>query len=150
MWLLKEKVILDSIENKIATNINQLNHLWHCSAAQITGWDENEELFEYHKKQVQKAYNVIGRASLPWYKQWTHAEDKPLEQVWKEFRERGQEPKYAAYLNIERQRLRKIVEDVDAQEQRSKDFAVKMEAEANRKKQSNLDKRARRRHARLR
>jgi hypothetical protein len=149
IWLLKEKVVLDSIENKLATNINQLNHLWHCSAAQITGWDENEELFEYHKKQVQKAYNVIGMAYLPWYKQWTQVEDKPIEQVWKEFQERGKEPKYAAYLKTERQRLRQLANEVDIQAQRSKDFAVKMELDAKQKKKANVDRKARRDRARL-
>lgn len=104
-WKLKERLVLDSIETELAADINQLAHHWHCAAAQITGWDETESVFEYHQKQARRAYNVIGKSKLPWYK-WEHVEDKPLAQLWKEFKQREKDPKYAAYLKKLRDDLR--------------------------------------------
>lgn len=106
-WTLKESLVLGSLEDELVAEVNKLAHHWHCSAAQVTGWDEQEELFEYHKKQAKRAYNIIGKNRLPWYKVWEITEEKPLDQLWKEFKEAEKNPEYAAHLRELRDDLRK-------------------------------------------
>lgn len=116
MWQLKENIVLSAVEDEIVTHMNELAHTWHCSAAQVTGWDEEETLFEHHRTMAHKAYTTIGRSCLPWYKDWKDLDTESLEKVWKEFKEREKDPEYAAYLKAERKRLRDLVEAAELDE----------------------------------
>lgn len=128
-------MVLDSLEDELVKELNQLAHRWHCSAAQVTGWDEREELFEYHKKHAKRAYNIIGRSRLPWYKVWEVVEERPLEDVWREFKENGKDPAYAKYLQGLRDKLRnKTAEAL----QQQKDYADIFRKHAEAKKEKKL------------
>jgi len=104
-WRHKETLVLNAIEDDLITEMNRLSHHWHCSAAQLTGWDEKEELFNYHKRQASHAYNVIGRATLPWYKKWS-TDEVSIAELWRRFKENEKDPKYAAYLQGLRDKLK--------------------------------------------
>ncbi len=91
--------------------LNQLAHHWHCAAAQVTGWDEQEELFEHHKGKAKYAYNLIGKNRLPWYKIWEVTEGKTLADQWVNFQKAGKDPKYAAYLEEIREKMRQKVRE---------------------------------------
>lgn len=86
--------------------LNSLAHAWHCSAAQLVEWDEREERFEFHRKEARKTFNAVGKSLLPWYKRWETGSEKPLAQLWKEFKEREKDPVYKAKLDVIRAGLR--------------------------------------------
>jgi hypothetical protein len=111
-WRRKEEMVLDAIEDDLITEMNRLSHHWHCSAAQVTGWDEKEELFNYHKRQASYAYNVIGRATLPWYKKW-RTDEVSIAELWKKFKESEKDPKYAAHLDGLRKKLKEKNEEYE-------------------------------------
>ncbi len=100
-------MVFNGIETRLVTEVNKLSHEWHCAAAQVTGWDETEELFEQHRKQANRAYNLIGKAQLPWYK-WVSSDGRPLEEVWKAFQKSNSDPKYKEWAEKERQRLSSV------------------------------------------
>jgi hypothetical protein len=103
-WDMKERLVMEGLEDSIAVEVNKLAHAWHCAAAQVTGWDEKETLFNDHSKQVRRAYNLIGKSLLPWYKQWS-IEEKSLAQMWRDLKEEEKDPEYAKVLQIERDKL---------------------------------------------
>lgn len=103
-WHMKEDLVLQAIEDDLVTSMNDLSHRWHCAAAQVTGWDEKEELFNYHKRQASFAYNIIGRATLPWYKSWKESEVS-LGELWKRFKAMEKDPVFS-------KRLKKLHEDI--------------------------------------
>lgn len=137
-WALKERMVLDSIEDDLVKEIDQLVHQWHCAAAQVTGWDEREELFEYHKTKAKNAYNVIGKNRLPWYKVWEIADSKPLADMWKDFKQRGKDPVYAKQLHEIREKMRKKVGD---SRQQAVDYAEMLKRFAESKKKKAIQQR---------
>lgn len=102
LW--RETLVLDQLEIELVIEMNKLAHLWHSSAAQITGWDEHEELFEFHQRHMREAHNVIGKAALPWYKTWKAG--KTLADQWREFLDAEKDPAFAAKLKKLRQEVR--------------------------------------------
>jgi hypothetical protein len=69
-------------------------------------WDEHEERFEFHRKEARKTFNAVGKSLLPWYKRWETGSEKPLAQLWKEFKEREKDPVYKTKLDVIRAKLR--------------------------------------------
>jgi hypothetical protein len=139
-WWLKEDLALAELEDEQITEMNRLSHMWHCSAAQVTGWDEKEDLFNHHKRQAHHAYNVIGKAILPWYKSW-RSEEITLGELWRRFKEQEKDPAYAAELARDRERLRQKVRDTAAAQTQELEIA-KARREAD--KQRELAAKARR------
>ena len=78
-WLLKERVILDAIEDRIRVDITKLAHEWHCSVASKATLDGNDDDFEFHKKEATETFNLIGKLCLSWYKGWEGERDKLVE-----------------------------------------------------------------------
>ena len=91
--------------------MNELTHSWHCSAAQVTGFDEDETLFNFHKDKAKRAYNLIGKNRLPWYKWSNNAE---LKDLWKSFNEASKDPQRAAHYKTLREKLRNLVTESTA------------------------------------
>jgi len=104
-WALKELWVFDTLEDQLAARLNEMTHLWHCSAAQLTEWDEKETKFEYHRKEANRSFRDVGKLLLPWYKRWQRSEEKSLAQLWREFKEQEKDPVYAARLAEARQSL---------------------------------------------
>lgn len=98
--------MLGDIEEQFVCRLNSLAHAWHCSAAQLVEWDDREERFEFHRKEARKTFNAVGKSLLPWYKRWETGSEKPLAQLWKEFKEREKDPVYKAKLDVIRAGLR--------------------------------------------
>lgn len=98
-------MILDTLEDETVARMNELTHTWHCSAAQITEFDEDETLFNFHKDKAKRAYNLIGKNRLPWYK-WS--DDVALRDLWKSFNEASKNPERAAYYSKLREKLRTL------------------------------------------
>lgn len=142
-WLLKEDLALTELEDERITEMNRLSHMWHCAAAQVTGWDEKEELFNHHKRQAQHAYNVIGRATLPWYKSW-RTEEISLGELWRQFKEQEKDPAYAAELAGDRARLRQKVAEVDERNRQAAELAKAQREIAQKRKQTEQGRRSRR------
>jgi hypothetical protein len=107
-WDLKERLVFDQLEDELAAGVNRLAHLWHCSAAQITGMDDGEEFFEFHRRKAHKTYNVIGKLMLPWYRQWSKSEGRTLAQLWKRFKDQMKDPAYAAHIRKEQVELDRL------------------------------------------
>ena len=142
-WQLKEELTLAEMEDEHITEMNRLSHNWHCSAAQVTGWDEKEELFNHHKRQAQHAYNVIGKATLPWYKSW-RSEEVSLGELWRRFKEQEKDPAYAAELAEDRARLRQKVAEVDDRNRQAAELAKAQRELAQKRKQAESERRPRR------
>jgi hypothetical protein len=104
-FLLKEEWVLSAIEDERASQLNALAHQWHCSAAQLTAWDEQGKQFEFHRKEASKTFKAIGKLTLPWYKQWTKPDERSLAELWKRFKEAEKNPEYAKWLREERKRI---------------------------------------------
>lgn len=114
-WAIKRDWVLGDIEDQFVCRLNALAHDWHCAAAQLVEWDEREERFEFHRREVRKTFNAVGKSLLPWYKQWETGSEKPLAQLWKEFKEREKDPVYKAKLDKIRAELRQKSDAADAQ-----------------------------------
>lgn len=97
-WHLKELWVFDLLEDQLAARLNEMTHLWHCAAAQLTEWDEKEVKFEYHRKEANRSFRDVGKLLLPWYKRWQRSEEKSLAQLWREFKAQEKDPVYAARL----------------------------------------------------
>jgi len=108
-WALAEAVALDDIEAEFRAQVSSLTMMWHACAGQPTGWEEDDKRTGWHEREARKVWNDVGMCLLPWYDQF--GEEKAVEQLWKEFIERGKDPVYAAWLAKERQRLRDMAHD---------------------------------------
>lgn len=147
-WNLKELFVLDSLEKDIGVEINKLNHDWHCAAAQVTGWDEDEELYEEHRKHALRTYNLIGKARLPWYK-WITDEGKTIAQLWKALQDQKKDPKVVAAIDKERHRLENISKEAIAQEKRLQELDSILKQASKKKERLNKEKARRIKNAQL-
>lgn len=140
---------MDALEDSIAVDLNKLAHNWHCSAAQVTGWDEKETLFNDHSRKVKQAYNLIGKSLLPWYKQWA-AEEKSLADLWRQFKEEEKDPEYAKVLKAEREKLYSKVKDAETSTQRQNESMRKIEEDKIKREKEHRKRQERFSRARLR
>ena len=145
---LKENLIFDIIEDELIVETNKLVHNWHCSAAQVTGWDEHEQLFDYHSKKARLSYNKIGRMVLPWHKGW-QAEEKSLAQLWKEFKAEEKDPLYVQRLTKIRTKLLKDIADRKLAHRMVTEAHSRFEAEKKKREQEAKERSRRRNHGRL-
>jgi len=109
-------MLFNLLEDELAAKMDAMTHLWHCSAAQLTGWDENETVYYDHGKLAINAYNMVGKALLPWY-QWSVKKELSLAEQWKRFKEDEKDPEYAAKLAKFREQLKKENNTVTLAEQ---------------------------------
>lgn len=138
-------LVLDAIEDETAVEINKLAHLWHCSAAQLTEWDEKEEKFEFHRIEASKAFKDIGRTLLPWYKRWDES-DRRLEDLWKTFKDQEKDPEFQKWRSKEVAKLNKMADDFTSRakaietvfERKAKAEREKQEAERRRRIRAGL------------
>lgn len=114
-WRIKRNWVLGDIEEDFVSRLNVMAHDWHCAAAQLVEWDEHEERFEFHRREARKTFNAVGKSLLPWYKQWETGSEKPIAQLWKEFKEREKDPVYKAKLDKIRSELRQKSDSADAE-----------------------------------
>jgi hypothetical protein len=131
-WDLLERLTFSQLEDELAADVNKMAHLWHCSAAQVTGLDDDEKLFEFHREKAQSVYTKTGKMLLPWYKIWKAEEGRSLAEMWRQFKEREKDPEYAAFLQKERDRLRQVVQgaqfDAKARDQAAKAYKAELAA----------------------
>jgi len=146
---MKERLVMEGLEDTIAVEVNKLAHAWHCAAAQVTGWDEKETLFNDNSKEVRRAYNLIGKSLLPWYKQWA-AEEKSLAQMWREMREAEKNPEYAAFLRKEKEKLIAKVKEVEDTRKSYDDLRISATKRKEQQKLEEIKRQERLARARLR
>lgn len=91
--LLKERLVFDALEDKLVAGVNQLAHIWHCSAAKADVWDEKKEDFEFHRKEANRTFRAIGKSLLPWYSLW-QKDELTLENLYKDFQAMQKDPEY--------------------------------------------------------
>ena len=113
--LLREQLVLGALEREQLVQLDQLAYEWHCHAAQLTEWDEEEKKFEYHRKEADKLYKNIGRSLFPWYKNWSEEEGKALADLWKRFKAEEQKPEFQKWRQTEKARLRSFAEQARAE-----------------------------------
>jgi len=105
-WSLREELVLSDLENEFRARVDELTMMWHSCAGQPSGWEEDNKRVDWHQKEARKTWNDVGRCLLPWYDQFDQLEERPLEEIYAEFKAREKDPAYAEYLRKERQRLR--------------------------------------------
>ena len=147
-WQLKETLVLDTLEDQLVHDMNTLVFQWHCAAAQVTGWDDKEQLFDYHSGQARHSYNVMGKTLLPWYKQWWTAETN-LATLWTAFKNEEKDPVYAAYLKSIRDGMAKEVQEREDRA-RSAELRAAAAIEERKQREAEIRKRKEKRYARLR
>lgn len=136
-WMLKEQVVFDALEDRLAIEMNKLVHTWNSGAARSNIWDERGDDFEFHRKEADKAYKAVGRLALPWYNAW--APEKSLVEVWKDFKEHEKDPAFQARRKVIKSHLQSI-DDKAKFERRS----MARVAERQKEHAKALDKRKRR------
>lgn len=127
-WLIKEELVLDTVEDQLATELNKLAYMWHCSAAQLTEWDEKEEKFEFHRAEAGRTFRLIGKAWLPWYKRWGREEGHTLAEMWKKMKAEEQQPGFKEWREKHKAALRERVVDVETEAKASAEIRAKKEA----------------------
>ncbi len=105
-WLLKEQVVFDALEDRLAIKMNELVHHWNSGAARSNIWDEKGDDFEFHRKEADKAYKAIGRLALPWYNAWEP--EKSLSEVWLDFKEHEKDPEFQVRRKVIKAHLQAI------------------------------------------
>jgi len=105
---LKEELIFSDIENQFASELGKMTYFWHVVLGKPTGWEEDRSEVDGHQRDAIRAWNDVGKHLLPWYKDFVSRKEKSLEQLWKEFKEQEKDPEYAAWLKVERAKLRDI------------------------------------------
>jgi hypothetical protein len=127
---LREELIFRAVEDDLVCKMNEMAHMWHSCAGAPSGWEDDTQRVEFHRKEASKAFRDVGRLRLPWYKQWSQDEGRELVDAWKAFKEREKDPEYAAYIRklraevnekvdkarIEMQALEEIRKDVQRRE----------------------------------
>lgn len=121
-----------------------MTHLWHCSAAQLTEWDEKDTKFEYHRKEANRSFRDVGKLLLPWYKRWQRSEEKSLAQLWREFKEQEKDPVYAARLADARKSLVDLQKQSKAQDETMDAVQRAWREEGRRREAQNAERQARR------
>ena len=146
-WELKEELVLRAEEDDQVCRLNEMAHLWHSSVGAPTGWEEDSSRIDFHRKEANKAFRDVGRLRLPWYNRWSQDEGRELADLYKAFKDREKDPKYAAHLKELRDKVNtKIAEakaEATAMEEINKERSA-AQAERTRKQ------RRRRKRARLR
>ena len=140
--------MLNALEDQLLSETNELVFQWHCAAAQVTGWDEKEALFDYHSGQAKHAYNVIGKNLLPWYKQWK-VEERSVADLWKAFKAAEKDPVYGAHL---KKRKAELISGLEKEHTDAEDYKRRLLAAEREREQREVDirKRKDKRNARLR
>ena len=101
-WLLAERLVLDTIEDELASKLNGMVHQWHCAASASTAWDESGADFEFHHKEAEKAYKDVGRLTLPWYNWKT---EKTLEELWLDFKKQEKDPVFQKWRSAVKKKM---------------------------------------------
>jgi hypothetical protein len=143
-WALLETWTFDVLEDKLAARLNEMTHLWHCSAAQLTEWDEKETKFEHHRKEANRSFRDVGKLLLPWYKRWHKTEEKSLAQLWREFKEQEKDPVYAKRLAEARSSLVSLQKESGTQSALMEVILAARQAEAARMAAEGVKRQARR------
>lgn len=71
---------MDATEDRLHSEVTKLAHEWHCSmAARTSIFDDNDDDFEFHRKEAVNTFNIVGKLCLSWYKGWEAERDKLVE-----------------------------------------------------------------------
>lgn len=98
-------MILDALEDRIRVDITKLAHEWHCSVASKASLGEDDDDFEFHKKEATETFNLIGKLCLSWYKGWEGERDKLVE-MYAAFRAQEQNPEFVKWRNAKKKEMR--------------------------------------------
>lgn len=103
---MKEDVVLDCIEDDLATEVMGVAHDWHVAAAVSDPWDTEGQTFERHRRECGKIYRDIGKLKLPWYKRWALDDSEVLVRLIKQFFAQEREPGFKEWRNKAKQEMR--------------------------------------------
>jgi hypothetical protein len=139
----KEAVIFEYIEDQLASEVTSLAHRWHSSAAVSDPWDDEGKTFEFHRKEVNKAYREVGKLKLPWYKRWQLDDAEKLAQLIRNFYAQEREPGFKEWREKTKQSMRDNIAELE------RDVRLKQEIRvALKKAQAEREQRARKSHER--
>ncbi len=142
LWRLKEELVFKALESDLAAELNKLVLQWHCSAAQLTEWDEKAEQFEFHKGKAEETYSDIGKHYMPWLERWGQTEGYKLLKLYKAFKEEEKKPEFKRWHDSIQQDMRSIQREMQMSAEQA-DMAL-AKKEARRQEQESIQrKRAR-------
>lgn len=111
-WLTKERLLLAALERELATEMNGRVLNWHCNAAQVTAFGD-DELFEFHMLKAEETFNDIGKHYLPWYSQWGETEGTRLAELYRNFKAEEKLPWFNEWHNTLQKSMQDDVDEVE-------------------------------------
>jgi len=95
--LLREQWVLDLAEETEELRLRELAYQWHCNAAQLVAWDQEETHFNYHLGQARDEYENMGRIRLSWYDEWWQQRSTVVD-AWEQHKAGWKNPAVQAHM----------------------------------------------------
>jgi hypothetical protein len=116
-YRLKEDLVFDTLEDRLAAEVMEVAHAWHAAAAASDPWDTEGKTFEFHRKECNKIYRDVGKLKLPWYKRWTLDDADALVTLIRQFFAQEREPGFKEWREKTKKEMRDKIQAAEQEGQ---------------------------------